>query len=225
MAATLSSCATAPALPDVVPTSEPRAATYEKGRALYERNCAACHGPKGEGHATEEGTALGNQEFLATVSDEFIAQAIRGGRQNTAMRAWAVTRGGPLSSEDVNQIVGFIRRWQTKPSVALAERPRRGDAARGASIYAAECARCHGETGTKGRYVALASPDLLAAASDAYLAAAIERGRPDTPMPTFRGWLTEAQIDDVVALLRSWERPPADISWSAPDASAPSGGF
>jgi mono/diheme cytochrome c family protein/rhodanese-related sulfurtransferase len=92
-------------------------------------------------------------------------------------------------------------------------------AGRGRALYATYCALCHGATGEG--YVAdnapnLSNPDFLAAASDAYLRAAIEEGRPGTPMSAWAsargGPLGATDVEDLIALFRSWAtEPPIDL--------------
>jgi cytochrome c oxidase cbb3-type subunit 3 len=53
--------------------------------------------------------------------------------------------------------------------------------------------------------VHIGNPQLLASASDGFLRHAIRNGRPGTLMPAFHATLGDAAIDDVVALLRSWQ--------------------
>jgi cytochrome c oxidase cbb3-type subunit 3 len=90
-----------------------------------------------------------------------------------------------------------------------------GDATRGATIYAAKCASCHGAKGQGGKYNALANPELLASASDAFLATTIERGRAGTPMVAFGAKVGARGLADLVALLRSWQKPP-DLTLDLP---------
>jgi mono/diheme cytochrome c family protein len=58
----------------------------------------------------------------------------------------------------------------------------------------------------------LSNPALLAAADDTYLFETIARGRRGTPMRSFRGGspihpaLSDAQIEALVAYLRTWEK-------------------
>src|SRR5262249_26168886 len=78
----------------------------------------------------------------------------------------------------------------------------------GEGVYAASCQRCHGTRVDRGDAVHLANTSFLSAASDAFLRYAIVHGRPGTPMPGFQGALSETQIDNVVAMLRSWATPP-----------------
>jgi cytochrome c oxidase cbb3-type subunit 3/ubiquinol-cytochrome c reductase cytochrome c subunit len=124
------------------------------------------------------------------------------------MSAWGLGRGGPVGADDALAIVKFLRTWQTRPSEKLAERTIEGDATKGALTWAATCAKCHGAKGAGGKHNALANPELLKAASDAFLATTIERGRAGTPMPAFGDKLTKQNVDDILALLRSWQKTP-----------------
>src|SRR3954451_9179785 len=64
-----------PALhPPVTPAPHP--APAQRGAERYAQMCAICHGASGEGYKADQATALGQQDFLASVSDEFLAFAI-----------------------------------------------------------------------------------------------------------------------------------------------------
>lgn len=82
-----------------------------------------------------------------------------------------------------------------------------GDAKRGAEVYEKNCQTCHGTTTSRGNALSLFNPELLSAASPAFLRYAVVNGRPPTPMPAFQGKLSDAEIDDVVAWL--WGFKPA----------------
>lgn len=178
-----------------------------RGERLYAQTCSLCHGERGEGYRADEAPRLASQELLSHASDDFLRRAILDGRPGTTMSAWGHERGGPLSDPDADAVVAHLRTWQTTPSVSLAGNAVVGDVARGDTVYRAECQECHGEKGREGRYLHLENPVFLDSASDAYIRAAIERGRPDTPMPSFAPRLPSSSIDDVVALVRSWQRP------------------
>lgn len=187
------------------PETEPAAV---RGERLYRDTCALCHGARGEGYVADEAPRLASQEFLSHASDDFLRRAILDGRPGSTMSAWGTERGGPLADGDGDAVIAFLRGWQTAPSVALDPNPVAGDATRGASIYETECRECHGDKGKDGRYLELENPVFLASASDAYLRAAIVRGRPETPMPAFGGGrLSDEAIGDVITLIRSWQRP------------------
>lgn len=204
------------ALPLVAECQDPDQAQVDHGRELYARTCAVCHGTRGEGYVADRAPALANQELLASASDGFFVRAIDRGRSGTTMSAFGKTHGGPFESGDEVALVAFMRTWQTAPHATLDERALLGDATRGAVTYAERCAQCHGPNGQNGRYEAVANPELLAAASNGFLRYAIARGRPSTPMSAYEGALSSQDIDDLVAALRSWQKPAA-----APDAGTP----
>jgi cytochrome c oxidase cbb3-type subunit 3/ubiquinol-cytochrome c reductase cytochrome c subunit len=209
------SLATAP--PDAAPDP---AAVLARGKSLYARYCNFCHGEAGKGYAADQAPALASDDLLTLASDDFLRDAVVKGRPGTTMSAWSFARRGPLSHEDATAIVAYIRTWQKRPNESTEGRTVNGTAANGAAAYAAHCASCHGAAGTGGKHNALANAELLAAATDGFLATTIERGRAATPMPAFKDKLTKQNVDDIVALLRSWQKPPEDVPELPPKAGA-----
>ncbi len=80
-----------------------------RAEAVYAERCADCHGAQGEGG---EYMTVANPWFLETASDGFIAHAIRHGRADTPMEPWLDASGGPLTAQQVNDLVALIRSWQ-----------------------------------------------------------------------------------------------------------------
>jgi cytochrome c oxidase cbb3-type subunit III len=81
----------------------------------------------------------------------------------------------------------------------------------GHTLYAENCAACHGAEGRGGAAIALANPVYLAIADDASILKVIAQGVPGTAMPAFAqsagGMLTDAQIDVITKEIRSrWSR-------------------
>ena len=81
----------------------------------------------------------------------------------------------------------------------------------GATLYGTFCAACHGAQGQGMRYPqaaafpAIANPDFLTLASDEFLKATVEHGRPGRRMPAWgelAGGLRPAEIATVVAYVR-----------------------
>ena len=76
------------------------------------------------------------------------------------------------------------------------------------TLYAENCAGCHGSEGRGGAAIALANPTYLALADDAVIRKVIASGVQGTAMPAFAeragGMLTEAQIDVIGKGIRSW---------------------
>lgn len=105
-------------------------------------------------------------------------------------------------------------------------------AADGATLYGTFCAACHGPSGQGMRYPgapafpAIANPDFLRLASDAFLRATIVEGRPGRRMPSWRaGGLRPSEIDALVARVRElggvrFEPDPKPSRWVVGDAEA-----
>ncbi|GHG01648.1 c-type cytochrome [Thalassotalea marina] len=74
----------------------------KQGEKTYLQHCTTCHGKDGEGVTAP---ALGNPSALAHNTDEFIRYAIRHGRQNTPMQAYAKL----LSSQEIDNVTAFLR--------------------------------------------------------------------------------------------------------------------
>jgi cytochrome c oxidase cbb3-type subunit 3 len=202
------------------------------GAEIYGRMCAVCHGATGEGYKADNAPAIAHPDFLATVTDALLRDAIANGRQGTTMSAWGVERGGPLQRSDVDALVSFIRAWDRGDRAKLDERPPHGDAGRGLTTYTRTCVQCHGLRGVTGTAAHIGDPGFLANVSDGFLRYAINRGRSGTPMPPFAaeagpddagvmaGRLEGSAIEDVLALLRSWQAQTPFAS-RAPPAKPP----
>jgi cytochrome c oxidase cbb3-type subunit 3 len=174
--------------------SVPRTRTEQRGAKVYAQMCAVCHGARGAGYKADQAPAITHVAFLASVSDDFLRQAINNGRSGTTMSAWSTLRGGPLSRADVDAIIAFLRTWDKRPHAALDESPLRGDPTRGSWIFAQECARCHGQAGVGGPFVNIGKVELLLHASNGFLRHAIREGRYGTAMPAFAQVLGEQGV-------------------------------
>jgi cytochrome c oxidase cbb3-type subunit 3 len=193
-----------------------------RGAELYGRMCAVCHDKNGQGYKADQAPAIGHSDYLATASDTFLNRAINDGRATTTMSAWGFDHGGPLKPRDVEATIAYLRTWQNGPSVELDERPVHGDTQKGALLYARECTKCHGAKGTGGQYLGIGGAQLLATASDGFLRYAIAHGRPGTAMPAFETALDADAIENIVALLRDWQKTgPAPATQRATPAHPP----
>ena len=81
-----------------------------------------------------------------------------------------------------------------------------------ATLYAENCAGCHGAEGRGGAAIALADPVYLGVADGAVMRQVVANGVPGTSMPAFAesagGMLTDKQIDVIATGIRSrWGRP------------------
>ncbi|MEJ2707567.1 MAG: c-type cytochrome [Anaerolineales bacterium] len=173
----------------------------DRGRALYSQQCVSCHGVQGEGGV---GPALNNRTVLKNTLDNVFFSVIRSGVPNTQMPAWSVDYGGPLTDEDIRDVVAFLRAWEpTAPEIEPAVFVP--DAQRGALLFSSTCAICHGENGAgTERAPRLNNPERLGALADDWYRATIRNGRPAKGMPTWGTVLSPNQIDDLVALIDDW---------------------
>jgi cbb3-type cytochrome c oxidase subunit III len=185
------------------------------GATLYGTYCAACHGAKGEGMrypGLSAFPAIGNPNFLRFVSDDFLREQIKRGRPGRRMPAWGELEGG-LRDEEIIRVAEYVRNLGGIAFEGDAK-PRRwiqGSAADGQRLFAAACARCHGERGEGKEGPALNNRVFLDLATDTYLLKTIQNGRPGTSMAAFgtsstvQGALTESEIASVITFLRTWE--------------------
>jgi mono/diheme cytochrome c family protein/rhodanese-related sulfurtransferase len=176
------------------------------GARVYGKHCALCHGGNGEGYVADNANALGNQDFLVSISDDFLWRSIANGRPDTPMAAHAKRYGGPLDDADIDALVALIRSWQHEAAADIAPETIIGDPAAGRSAFTKSCAECHGDQGQGVTAISLNNPEFLASASDGQIRWAILHGRRGTPMAAFEDQLPEETINDLVALIRSWQR-------------------
>ena len=197
--------------------------------ALFNQNCAGCHGADGR---RGPAMALSDPVYLAIVDDDSLRSTISKGRSGTAMSAFAQKEGGMLTDEQINAIIRGIReRWSKPDALAGVSAPPYaakilGNAQHGEAAYATFCASCHGNGTTGGpKAGSVTDSAYLSLISDQGLRTLVITGRPDFDAPDWRGNvpghpMTDQEITDVVAWLVSQR---AARSQTAP-SSSPSGG-
>jgi len=97
--------------PPITPIPEV-AGDPNQGAILYDKNCTVCHGPDGGGRI---GATLA-KNWPAIRPDLSIKNTINTGVPGTAMPAWGQANGGPLTEEEINDIVSFILSRLASPS-------------------------------------------------------------------------------------------------------------
>ena len=185
----------------------------EVGRDKYAMYCASCHGPNGEGYsAGGSGPGIGLPGFLLLVSDDYIFQTVKHGRLGTPMRPFMGANGlANLTEEDVHDIIVYLRSLtpltaRTAVETPVSESSSGPNPHKGEKIFQASCAACHqqGGEGRVGLAPSIRNRDFLAIASDEFIKQTIKEGRLGTAMVA-RPDLTEADLDHIIAFLRSLE--------------------
>lgn len=180
-----------------------------RGSALFVSNCAICHG--GDGMGTETAPILNDKEFLSAVSDNFLRNTIANGRPRTAMPAWGQDEGGPLTHQEIDRIVAFIRNWE-RP----AEQVGRTLTASGLPADSVEggeetfiwfCAECHGEDGkvpTGTQDIVANSPERLREMTEEDIRLRILQGGDE--MPELASVLSPAEVQGLLQFINTWPR-------------------
>jgi cytochrome c oxidase cbb3-type subunit III len=205
----------APSAPPAQPTPS---ADVAVGAQLFGKYCALCHGANAQGYVADNAPSLVTETFLRSASDSFIAAGIAIGRPGTPMAPYGARFGGPLTDAQIQQIVAFVRSKgpAAEPLPAVPD----GDAKAGRPVFIAACQSCHGD-GPMRSAPRLDLPSFLQIASNSFLDYAIRKGRPGTKMEAFEGRLTQGQINDVVAYLRSFQNSQAEQVLPAPTGKEP----
>jgi cytochrome c oxidase cbb3-type subunit 3 len=108
-----------------------------RGKQLFAKNCAACHGANGEGGKGTGVTfsrprnlpimapALHNPGFLASATDEMIKATLMKGREGTPMVSF-LKHG--MKEKDIDDIVAFVRGFEREPLASTATVPEAEEA-------------------------------------------------------------------------------------------------
>ncbi len=80
-----------------------------------------------------------------------------------------------------------------------------GDAVKGEAVFQDACSGCHGADGQGGVGRKLKPNEFIRSGTNAEILQLVLKGRDGTAMRSFAGRLTEEQIADVIAFLRTWQ--------------------
>lgn len=174
-----------------------------KGRELYARYCASCHGAGGRGDGPGAG---GLHPRPANFSDhqytlDGVSAALWNGVYGTAMPAWR-----DLSMEDRSALAEAVRAFYSAPP----EPSLPPDVLElGSRVYGAHCAQCHGETGAGDGSAAAQFPIAPAnfqAARPSIAASlrAVRNGVEGTPMAPWGSQLTESELSAAAYFVRGF---------------------
>lgn len=175
------------------------------GLTIYAENCSSCHGAYLEG--TTLAPTLDSDDLRATESFELV-RLIEQGVPGTLMAGW----DNALTDEAVDDLVALIQRWPDVLSAGVEIPVIEAEPidmspeaiARGERLFSITCTSCHGVNGYGSPMAsALNNALFLDSTSDAQIHQIIAMGVPGTVMPAWSGRLTDAQVNDLIAYLRS----------------------
>jgi cytochrome c oxidase cbb3-type subunit 3 len=79
----------------------------ERGQIVFGTYCASCHGSEGKGGP--KGSAIGNDSFLALVSDQGLRTIVITGRPDLGAPDWrGNVPGKPMSDQEITDVVAWL---------------------------------------------------------------------------------------------------------------------
>jgi len=196
---------------------------------LYAQNCSVCHGVEGEGIGA---TLPLNTPALREADSASLTKIISRGLFNTAMPAWSLADGGPLSDYQINQMALLIQQgdwlatkervinlgleprvpFTTEVDPAILEQvkalPNGEQLGRGITLYAENCVACHGSDGLGSSLAPALNDPAIRQKTSAELLRTLQNGVSGTLMAGWSGKLQETELNDLVALIAGWESIP-----------------
>jgi cytochrome c oxidase cbb3-type subunit 2/cytochrome c oxidase cbb3-type subunit I/II len=180
-----------------------------RGRQLYVRHCATCHGATGAGNPAS--TVRPRPANLAAhdYSTARLADALWNGVAGTAMPAWRDQR-----PEDLAAIAQAVRTLATAQQEST---PTEEVLEVGKRVYAANCAQCHGPRGD-GKGTAAAELPMAPASfrrqrpTSDHAVEAIRNGIDGTPMAPWTPRLTDPEVRAVAEYVRRFYAGALDAS-------------
>ena len=115
------------------------------GAALFQANCASCHGPSAEGR---EGAPS-----LIGVGAAAVDFQVSTGRMPMQMNGpQAMAKPPQFNAEQTRQLAAYVASLGAGPAIPTAEQvdPALGDPANGMALFRTNCAMCHGSIGKGG---------------------------------------------------------------------------
>ncbi|MEW6992471.1 c-type cytochrome [Colwelliaceae bacterium 6441] len=184
----------------------PRKLTEEQAKvasANYQKYCALCHGADRQGHVNDHAPSLKSKSLMESGVAHQILRPMSYGRKGTAMGGYLDEVGGPMTLDETWDLTYWLYEQAGIERLKFSTNPVHGDTKKGETLYLKNCTSCHGVKGEGVTAPALGNQSALAHNTDEFIRHAIREGRQDTPMQAFKDKLSDDDINNITAFLRS----------------------
>lgn len=184
--------------------ADARADELARGAAVFQRNCAACHGMRARGRP---GDSVSAGPPIDDVEMAYVDLVLRTGRMPVAAPELGV-RNERLSSEDRQAVVAWMtERFELEGELPS---PSPGQAAEGLDPFVQHCAACHGAGGDGGVAGGGTFVPAITGTDPVTVAEAARVG--PFAMPAFsESLLDDPTLDDIIAYLEAAEAQPSTL--------------
>ncbi|WAL69564.1 c-type cytochrome [Amycolatopsis cynarae] len=163
----------------------------DRGRELYQQNCASCHGPAGQG--TQRGPSL-----VGTGPASVDFQLSTGRMPLRTEQAEPQHQDAKFGPADIQALVAYVAGFG--PGGPPIPQVGPGDLRTGQEAYLANCAACHSSTGVGGPLTGGQVAPALFQATPTQIAEAVRVG--PLLMPAFtQGQLPDDELNGIIAYL------------------------
>jgi cbb3-type cytochrome c oxidase subunit III len=166
------------------------------------QNCAGCHGTTGHGDGFVAQVLLRKPKDLGATrfSVNLLSQVLWNGKRGTTMPSW---RAFPQT--DLEALAAYVL---TLNQSAQPDQPSAEALTHGNQVFQKNCAQCHGELGDgKGPAATNFLPEpanfKLKQPDFDYIVGVVSEGVPGTSMPSWKGQLSQSDLQALAKFVRS----------------------
>lgn len=169
----------------------------------YQKYCSLCHGADRQGHVNDHAPSLRSKSLMESGVAHQILRPMSYGRKGTAMGGYLDEVGGPMTLDEAWDLTYWLFEQAGYDRLKFSTNPVHGDIKKGEKAYQENCTTCHGVNGEGVTAPALGNQSALAHNTDEFIRHAIRNGRQETPMQAYKGVLSDNDINNITAFLRS----------------------
>jgi ubiquinol-cytochrome c reductase cytochrome c subunit len=197
------------------------AGNVQKGKQLFGRYCASCHGPNGEGSTGQRyggtqgrnpGVHTGMGPSLLGVGALSADFYLRTGYMPLKSNGLQPRRSRLLlGPQQIDNLIAYVASLGKGPAVPKPH-PENGDISQGMSLFRTNCAGCH-QIVAAGGYVTGAVPPALGDPTTAQIAEAVRVG--PYVMPAFsEKAISNAELDSIIKYVQYTKKPDNRGGWA-----------